>query len=106
MIALEPEAASLYIRKMDIDRVIQQAESETLTIKPGTKYLVVNAGGIAVFLNFLLVPSLTSILFHFYQCKQYLLSQTITCIFGSFKSLFSQVHANSHILFDFHHFMY
>ena len=49
MIALEPEAASLYVRKMDIDRVIQQSETETLTIKPGTKYLVVDAGGIAVF---------------------------------------------------------
>ena len=41
MIALESEVASLYVRKMDIDRVIQQTKAETLTIKPGTKYLVV-----------------------------------------------------------------
>ena len=39
-IALEPEAASIYVRKMDIS-----SECSASGIEAGTKYLVIDAGG-------------------------------------------------------------
>ena len=40
LIALEPEAASLYVRKVDIGNT-----KDLKCIKSGTKYLVIDAGG-------------------------------------------------------------
>ena len=55
LIALEPEAASLYVRKMDIEN-----DTSTKSIKSGTKYLVIDAGGKLVcfiIIIFLLIKS-------------------------------------------------
>ena len=43
MIALEPEAASLFCRRLDLTQF--QCDQSDISFTPGTKYLVIDAGG-------------------------------------------------------------
>ena len=44
-IALEPEAASLYCRILDIVNYDKEADKDKLHMPPGTTYMVLDAGG-------------------------------------------------------------
>ena len=46
VIALEPEAASLYCRGLDIEHFVSgDGEVKSVSFKPGTNYMVIDAGG-------------------------------------------------------------
>ena len=46
VIALEPEAASLYCRRLEIDHFIcGEGGAKSANFKPGTNYMVIDAGG-------------------------------------------------------------
>ena len=46
IIALEPEAASLFVRKLNINQFVHPGQrKEDHKVKPGAKYLVIDAGG-------------------------------------------------------------
>lgn len=46
-IALEPEAAALYVKHLPVDKRIDGKEGDMFqTFSPGSKYIVVDAGGL------------------------------------------------------------
>ena len=45
VIALEPECASLYCRRLKCAEFINEPEEDTIAFVPGTKYLVIDCGG-------------------------------------------------------------
>lgn len=45
VIALEPEAASLHCRRLDVHGFVGEDEYREANFKTGTKYLVIDAGG-------------------------------------------------------------
>lgn len=45
-IALEPEAAALYVKHLPVERRVDGQEGDVFqTFSPGSKYIVVDAGG-------------------------------------------------------------
>ena len=44
-IVLEPEAASLYCRKLNMKHFVGEGRSNQLTMSTGTVYMLVDAGG-------------------------------------------------------------
>lgn len=45
-IALEPEAAALYVKHIPVEKRVEGKEGDVLkTFAPGSKYIVVDAGG-------------------------------------------------------------
>ena len=45
MLALEPEAASIYVKEMDLEVHKDLNESHLSAFSPGTKYMIVDLGG-------------------------------------------------------------
>lgn len=45
-IALEPEAASIYCRYLSSDSVSEQSVRDVSAVRAGTRYLVLDAGGL------------------------------------------------------------
>ena len=45
VIALEPEAASLYCRNLDVNQFLERSRTADIKLNAGTKYLVIDAGG-------------------------------------------------------------
>lgn len=51
LLALEPEAAVLHCRQLTIDHFHEApaGSMERITMSPGTKYLIVDAGGLSLY---------------------------------------------------------
>ena len=45
VIALEPEAASLHCRSLDVAQFVGEPDKDSVVFKTGTKYMVIDAGG-------------------------------------------------------------
>ena len=45
MLALEPEAASIYCKHLPVERLVTGGKSALGAFSPGTKYLILDAGG-------------------------------------------------------------
>jgi len=45
MLALEPEAASIYCKHLPVERLVSGDKSALGAFSPGTKYLILDAGG-------------------------------------------------------------
>ena len=52
VIALEPEAASLYCRNLSTGQFSVKGTGESMIFKTRSKYLVVDAGGILIIISF------------------------------------------------------